>query len=118
MTGFRSCKTGIHAHNLDTAGHKGTAAQARVQSYRSSILVPTSFYLLPPCSRALAPYLRPVGNIDMETCRRCGGSVKVLACIDDPVVIKKILTPLQDQVIPGPTGLLAEIRAPPAGLFG
>jgi hypothetical protein len=54
----------------------------------------------------------------METCRKCGGSVKVLACIEAPVVINKILTPLQDKAIPGPTGLLPESRAPPAGLFG
>ena len=33
-------------------------------------------------------------NINIETCRVCGGTMKVLACIEDPVVIKKILTHL------------------------
>ncbi|MDH3464746.1 MAG: hypothetical protein OES26_02325 [Gammaproteobacteria bacterium] len=54
----------------------------------------------------------------MEPRRQCGGSVKVLASIEDPVVINKILTPLQDKVIPEPTDLLRKSRAPPAHLFG
>jgi hypothetical protein len=33
-----------------------------------------------------------VFNIDIETCRECGGAVRIIACIDDPVVIEKILT--------------------------
>ena len=30
-------------------------------------------------------------KIDIETCEHCGGAVKVIASIDDPSVIKKIL---------------------------
>jgi hypothetical protein len=41
--------------------------------------------------------LKRVFNIDIETCRVCGGAVKVLACIEDPVVIEKILTHLQEK---------------------
>jgi hypothetical protein len=44
--------------------------------------------------------------------------VKVLACIEDPVVIKKILTHLQGKVTSGQTDLLPESRGPPADLFG
>ena len=33
-----------------------------------------------------------VFNIEIETCTECGGSVKVIACIEDPEVIKKTLT--------------------------
>lgn len=32
-----------------------------------------------------------VFKIDILTCERCGGAVKVIASIEDPVVIKKIL---------------------------
>jgi len=32
--------------------------------------------------------------IDIEACRECGGVVKVIACIEDPVVIEKILAHL------------------------
>ena len=35
--------------------------------------------------------LKWVFNIDIETCPKCGGAVRV---IEDPVVIDKILTPL------------------------
>ena len=38
---------------------------------------------------ALVP--KPVFNIDVEKCRICGGTAKVIACIEGPVVIKKIL---------------------------
>jgi hypothetical protein len=62
--------------------------------------------------------LKRVFNIDIETCRECGGTVKVIACIDDPVVIEKILTHLQEKLTPVPAGLRPASRAPPAGLFG
>ncbi len=38
-----------------------------------------------------------VGNIDIETCNECGGAVKVIACIEDPTVIQKILSYLKKQ---------------------
>jgi len=42
-----------------------------------------------------AQRLKRVFDIDIETCRVCGGSMKVIACIEDPLVIKKILTHLR-----------------------
>jgi len=47
-------------------------------------------------------------NIDIETCRECGGAVKVIACIEDPVVIEKILTHLNGKADSVGTGLLPE----------
>ena len=41
--------------------------------------------------------LKRVFNIDIETCQRCQGRVKVIACIEDPLVIEKILTHLKKQ---------------------
>jgi len=38
-----------------------------------------------------AQRLRRVFNIDIETCERCGGAMKILACIQDPAVIRKLL---------------------------
>ena len=38
--------------------------------------------------------LKRVFGIDIEICLKCGGKVKVIACIEDPKVIKKILTHL------------------------
>jgi hypothetical protein len=42
-----------------------------------------------------AQRLKRVFTIDIETCQHCGGSVKVIACIEDPTVIKKILEHLE-----------------------
>ena len=65
-----------------------------------------------------AQRLKRVFNIDIETCRECGGAVKVIACIEDPVVIEKILTHLNEKAASARTGLLPESGAPPqAGLF-
>jgi len=59
-----------------------------------------------------------VFNIDIQTCSACGGAVKVIACIEDPVVIDKILTHLDEKAASAGTGLLPQVRAPPqAGLF-
>jgi len=41
-----------------------------------------------------AARLKRTFNIDMKICEACGGAVKVVACIDDPVFINKILTHL------------------------
>ncbi len=37
-----------------------------------------------------AQRLKRVFNIDIEICRECDGALKVIACIEDPVVIKEI----------------------------
>ena len=60
-----------------------------------------------------AQRLKRVFKIDVGTCGACGGTVKVIACIEDPVVIKKILIHLKDKDDSAPTGLLPEGRAPP-----
>ncbi len=42
-----------------------------------------------------AQRLKRVFNIDIETCQACGGAVKVIACIEDPKVIRQILDHLK-----------------------
>ena len=66
----------------------------------------------------LVKRLPQVFNIDVETCRACGGTAKVIACIEDPVVIERILSHLNEKAPSAETTLLPESRAPPhAGLF-
>ena len=60
-----------------------------------------------------AQRLKRVFNIDIETCRECGGAMKVIACIEDPVVIRKILTHLADKTLSVKPVPLPESRAPP-----
>lgn len=68
--------------------------------------------------RLWAQRLKRVFNIDIETCTECGGSVKVIACIEDSVVIKKILTHLMGKALSTEPVRLTKSRAPPqAGLF-
>ncbi|VAX12386.1 Mobile element protein [hydrothermal vent metagenome] len=64
-------------------------------------------------SMTWAQRLKRVFNIDIETCGECGGAVKVIACIEDPVVIKKILAHLKEKASPEPTNLLPSVRALP-----
>jgi len=46
-----------------------------------------------------AQRLKRVFNIDIETCRECGGAVQIIACIEDPVVIEKILAHLKEKAL-------------------
>jgi len=65
-----------------------------------------------------AQRLKRAFNINSETCTECGGSVRVIACIEDPVVIKKILTHLKEKAASKKSIQWPESRAPPqAGLF-
>jgi len=65
-----------------------------------------------------AQRLKRVFNIDIETCRACGGAVRIIACIEDPVVIEKILTHLDKKYASAEAARLPPCRAPPqAGLF-
>lgn len=62
-----------------------------------------------------AQRLKRVFKIDVETCARCGGAVKVIACIEEPVVIDKILSYLRErdrEQLTSPT-LVPPPRAPP-----
>jgi hypothetical protein len=62
-----------------------------------------------------AQRLKRVFNIDIEVCGRCGGSVKVIACIEDQDVIDTILAHLRDKEQGTPTlpHLARPTRAPP-----
>ena len=63
--------------------------------------------------------LKRVFNIDITTCPTCGGAMKVIACIEDPIVIRKILDHLDRLALITTANSLPEPRAPPpqAGLF-
>jgi hypothetical protein len=55
-----------------------------------------------------------VFDIDVESGDQCGCAVKVIACIEDPVVIKKILDHL-DKTAATAQERLPQSRAPPQG---
>jgi len=67
----------------------------------------------PPASAkriAWAQLLKRVFNIDISICSRCTGKVKIIAAIEDPKVIKKILTHMG---LPSTAPRLAPARGPP-----
>lgn len=60
-----------------------------------------------------AQRLRRVFRIDVQTCPKCGGTMKIIACIDEEVVIEKILAHIDAQVLPPDAVALPSTRAPP-----
>ena len=60
-----------------------------------------------------AARLKRAFNIDVKICQACGGAVKVIACIEDPVIINKILNSVQSQQ--DSHFMLPINRAPPVG---
>jgi len=65
-----------------------------------------------------AQRLKRVFNIDVETCQVCSGSAKVIACIEDPFIIRKILNHLQEKSSLDLGVRIHNPRAPPqANLF-
>jgi hypothetical protein len=67
-----------------------------------------------------AQRLKRVFDIDVETCSECGGDVRIIASIEDPVVIQKILAHLDNTASSVATALRPDCRASPSlpiGLF-
>ena len=63
-------------------------------------------------SMTWAQRLKRVFAIEIEKCEKCGGSVKIIACIEDADVIEKIL-----QHLGLDEASQARNRSPPEGLF-
>ncbi len=59
-------------------------------------------------------FVTPTFNIDIQTCPHCQGRLKIIACIDDPAVIQKILTHLSQKATAADPSLRPLARAPPA----
>mgnify|MGYP003572491105 FL=1 len=57
--------------------------------------------------------LKRVFGIDIETCPACGGALRIIACIEDPAVIKKILTHIDSKNACAEPARLPPCRAPP-----
>ena len=70
----------------------------------------------PSARMGWARLLKRVFDIDLEHCPRCGGEFKIIAAIEEPAVIVRILTHLG---LPARAPLRAPLRAPawPLALF-
>jgi hypothetical protein len=87
----------------------GTATVAELLDYTS--------YMEKRAAMSWAQRLKRVFNIEIEVCRHCQGPVKIIACIEDPAVIEKILACLSSKAsvatIQTAAPLLPMPRAPP-----
>jgi hypothetical protein len=54
-----------------------------------------------------------VFGIDIETCSACDGAVRIIACIEDPDIIEKILADLDAKASESKAPLRTPCRAPP-----
>jgi len=61
-----------------------------------------------------AQRLKRVFNIDVETCSECGGDVRIIASIEDPAVIQKILAHLDNTAMSSEATRLPDSRASPS----
>ena len=71
-------------------------------------------------SMTWAKRLKREFNIEIETCDKCGADFRIIASIEDPVVIRKILPHLDDNASNVAIALLPDCRASPnlpRGLF-
>ena len=68
-------------------------------------------------STTWAQRLKRVFTMDNETYRASGGAVRIIAWIEDPVAIEKILTHLKETTLSVEPVRLSESRAPPVSLF-
>jgi hypothetical protein len=69
-------------------------------------------------SAQLSGRLKRVFGIDIETCPTCGRAMRIIACIEDPEVIEKILAHLDAKVAEPEATRQPPCRAPPQrGLF-
>ena len=65
-----------------------------------------------------AQRLKRVFGIDIETCAACGGTMRIIACIEDPAIVEKILAHLNANVREPEATRRPPCRAPPQrGLF-
>ena len=71
----------------------------------------------PHAAMTWAQRLKRVFHIDIQTCQACGGAVRIIACIEDPVVIAQILTHLGNRSATAQAPRLPPCRAPPLDLL-
>ena len=88
--------TRYHGVFAPNSQHRALVTPARRgRSNKATLAAPEATPVASHAAMNWAQRLKRVFDIDIETCRVCGGSMKVIAFIEDPPVIKKILTHLR-----------------------
>jgi ribosomal protein S27E len=101
-----------------TPGKRGKGAQKDAGTATTAELLDDKSYIEKRAAMTWAQRLKRVFTIEIEVCRHCHGPVKIIACIEDPAVIEKILACLNNKANAATTQtggpLLPMPRAPPA----
>jgi hypothetical protein len=96
-----------HRARVTKAGRgKGASAQAAPETDRNSRAERRA-------SMTWAQRLKRVFGIDIQTCPACGGAPRIIACIEDPVVIEKILAHLDAKAAAAQAARPPPCRGPP-----
>jgi len=104
---------GVFAPNSMYRALVTPAKRGRGKKVKSLNKVPDQTPAEKRASMTWAQRLKRVFNIDVETCSECGGTVKIIASIEDPTVIRKILAHLDEKSTSAGISLLPESRGPP-----
>jgi len=106
--------TRFHGVFASNSKHRGLITPSK----RGKGKAPAQTQKSPPLDRHMAMTwarrLKRVFDIDIETCSKCGGDVRIIASIEDPAVINKILAHLDAIAHPAEAGRLPPCRAPPS----
>jgi hypothetical protein len=101
-----------------TPSQRGKGAKKDAGTVTTAELLDDKSYIQKRAAMTWAQRLKRVFNIEIEVCRHCHGPVKIIACIEEPAVIEKILACLNSKANVATIqtgGLLLPIpRAPPA----
>ena len=104
---------GVFAPNSAHRALVTKAGRGRAHSAKAAARTPAARH----AAMRWAQRLKRVFGIDVETCAHCGGTMRIIACIEDPVVIKAILAHLANKARPAHAPRSPPGRAPPAPVF-
>jgi len=107
----RADYNGVFAPNCKYRALVTPANRSRGKKVKSLNKAPDQTPAEKRASMTWAQRLKRVFSIDIETCDKCGGDVRIIASIEDPVVIRQILNHLDAKLIHAE--LLPQCRAPP-----
>jgi hypothetical protein len=97
---------------------KTRESEGQQQLARYLVRAPVDADCVRSARAAWARLIQKVHQADPMLCPHCGAEMRLMARIEDPVVIRKIRDHFDHNNAPQETGLFPEGRAPPAGLFG
>jgi hypothetical protein len=108
-----ACELGVSAHGIFAPHHALRAVITPAGPGRGARRGGSERPVAKQIAMTWAQRLKRVFAIDLQTCRRCGGKLKVIASIEDGAVIARILEQLSQRSGTEPSRPPFASRAPP-----